>query len=215
MVYAWHPKPWVMEDSPPVSWMLDRVSPEDVVYDIGANRGYFTLALLSNVPGVRLFAFEPNPEVMLKLVANLELNKDKGCARPVEYALGVEEGSATLNIARADSASSISAIHAENRGNGVKSVVEIQVKQLDKLVFEEQFPAPQHIKIDTEGFEAPILLGAKETIRRHRPFVYAEVHTADGLQENEEDIRQILYLHGYSIRRDGMQLLCTPGCKPV
>ena len=24
MVFAWHPKPWVMEDTPPVSWMLDR-----------------------------------------------------------------------------------------------------------------------------------------------------------------------------------------------
>ena len=125
MVYAWHPKPWVMEDSPPVSWMLDRISPEDVVYDIGANRGYFALALLSNVPGVRLFAFEPNPEVMSKLKANLELNKGKGYARPVEYALGAEEGFATFNIARADSASSISAIHAENRGTGIKSVVNL------------------------------------------------------------------------------------------
>ena len=92
-VYAWHPKPWVMEDTPPVSWMLDRILPKDVVYDIVANRGYFALALLSNVPGVRLFAFEPNPEVMSKLRANLELNKDKGYARPFEKDLGAEEGS--------------------------------------------------------------------------------------------------------------------------
>ena len=82
-----------MEDTPPVSWMLDRILPKDVVYDIVANRGYFALALLSNVPGVRLFAFEPNPEVMSKLRANLELNKDKGYARPFEKDLGAEEGS--------------------------------------------------------------------------------------------------------------------------
>ena len=56
--------------------------------------------------------------------------------------------------------------------------MEIQVKQLDELVFKEQLPAPQHFKIDTEGFETPILLGEKGTLRRYRPFVYAEVHAA-------------------------------------
>jgi len=212
-VYAWHPRPWVMEDTPPISWMLDRVSPEDVVYDIGANRGYFTLALLSNISGVRIFPFEPNPEVMAKLKANLRLNKDKDYVRPVKYALGAEGGTTTLNISWVDSASSIRAVHAEDSGHGIRSTVEIQVKTLDKLVFEEHFPAPQHIKIDTEGFEVPVLLGAKETISQYRPFAYIEVHTINGSQDNEQDIRQALYPHGYSIQRYRMQLLCAPDNK--
>ncbi|MDI6802132.1 MAG: FkbM family methyltransferase [Thermodesulfovibrionales bacterium] len=122
----------------------------------------------------------------------------------------------TYNISWSDSASSIKAVHAENRGGGIKSTVEIQVKTLDKLVFEQQIlPPPQHIKIDTEGFEVPILLGAKETLRKYRPFVYVEIHTVKGFQDNEKDIRQVLDPHHYSIQRYGMQLLCVPEHKLV
>ena len=209
-VYAWHPKPWLMNDSPPISWILDNVLPNHVIYDIGANRGYFTLAILSHTPNAKIFAFEPNPEIITKLMANLDLNKARGQVRVIKYALGAEKGVSQFNIACSDSASSIIFTHAKNRGNGVKSVMEIQVESIDNLVSKKRLPGPNHIKIDTEGFEADILDGAKNTIKKYRPYVYAEIHVEDGLKTNEQQIRQILSSYRYLIMKYGMQLLCVP-----
>jgi len=209
-VYAWHPRSWPMKDSPPISWILDNVLPNEVFYDIGANRGYFTLALLSHISDAKIFAFEPNPEVIAKLIANLDLNSTRDQVRIMEYALGAGQGIVQFNIAHSDTASSVNFTHAEKRGNGVKSTIKIQVESIDNLVSKNRLPIPNHLKIDTEGFEADILYGAKKTIQKYRPFVYAEIHTQDGLKTNEQQIREILIPYRYSIMKDGRQLLCVP-----
>jgi FkbM family methyltransferase len=195
--------------------MLDRVSPNDIVYDIGANRGYITLGLLSNIPSTRILAFEPNPELLPKLRANLLLNQIEDHVEIIDYAIGDQNGAANFYISVEDSASSLNAMHSKIRGGGIHSVVKVQLKTLDALVQKGQIPAPKHIKIDTEGFEMPILLGAQETIQEYLPFVYAEIHSTDGQRDNEPGIRATLTPYGYTIKKEGRQLLCTPGTKPI
>jgi hypothetical protein len=46
--------------------------------------------------------------------------------------------------------------------------------QLDTLVREELIPKPDVVKIDVEGGERDILVGAEETIRTHRPALVYE-----------------------------------------
>lgn len=58
------------------------------------------------------------------------------------------------------------------------------------------------IKIDVEGFEMHVLLGAEHTIRQHKPQLLIELHP--GLVEQYsytiEDIFQFLKINGYDIR---------------
>ncbi len=209
-VYAWHPKPWSMKNSPPISWILDNVKPKDVIYDIGANRGYITLATLSHIPNVNIIAFEPNPETVTKLKANLDLNNVGDKVKVMDYALGSEKRISQFNIAFSDSASSINLSHARNRGKGIKAVLKLQVESIDNLVFRNFIPSPNHIKIDTEGSEADILRGARKTIQKYHPVIYSEIHIEKNNKTNENIIRSILMPYNYSIIKAGMQLLCIP-----
>jgi hypothetical protein len=55
---------------------------------------------------------------------------------------------------------------------------QVEVVPLDTLVARESLPFPDFLKIDIEGYEYPMLLGARETIRRARPIIFVEVHSS-------------------------------------
>jgi phthiocerol/phenolphthiocerol synthesis type-I polyketide synthase E len=63
------------------------VGPEDVVFDVGANIGLFTLFIHSIVPGARIFAFEPAPPLFRLLQANV--NRHGVNARLFPFGLGI------------------------------------------------------------------------------------------------------------------------------
>jgi len=46
------------------------VTPEDIVFDVGANIGLFSIWLHQQYPGVRIYAFEPIPDVYQVLASN-------------------------------------------------------------------------------------------------------------------------------------------------
>jgi hypothetical protein len=50
------------------------------------------------------------------------------------------------------------------------------VRQLDSLVASENLADPQFIKMDVEGAEAGVLLGARKLLERARPVMVIELH---------------------------------------
>jgi FkbM family methyltransferase len=210
-VFAWHPRRWHIEDAVPLSWMLDRIGPDEVLFDIGANRGYYSLSVLANVPRARVCSFEPNPDVFMMLKRNIELNGVGDRAEAVGVALGDRVGEAKLFVALADSASSLNSDHSTMQGQGIKKEVGVEIVTLDELIFGRRFPVPGHVKIDTEGFEGPILRGGIEFLRMHAPVLYLEIHSKDGKSDNEEEIRSALRPFDYRILKEGKFLLCLPG----
>ncbi|MFH9643346.1 amino acid adenylation domain-containing protein [Streptomyces albidoflavus] len=71
-----------------------RIGPGDVVVDVGANVGLFSLWAHGQAPGVRVLAVEPNPDVLPYLRVNLELNEVD--AQVESVAVTDRAGSATL-----------------------------------------------------------------------------------------------------------------------
>jgi FkbM family methyltransferase len=210
-VYAWHPLPWDLPDVPPTSWLLDDVGPGSVVFDVGANRGYVALALLARVPGLRLVAFEPNPGVLTKLTANLRLNGFADRAQVLGLGLGEYPARVPLFVAASDTASSLDDGRAARWGVGIRASVEVDVVTLDALVAAGRVPPPTHIKVDTEGFEAQVLRGARDTLRTHRPALYLEIHAdGQGIGDNREAILAALSDHGYQVSQVGNQLRALP-----
>jgi FkbM family methyltransferase len=209
-VHAWHWRRWPMPDGPPLGWLLDRVRPGEVVHDVGANRGYVSLAVAANVPGARVHAFEPNPAVHAMLRANVLLNPSLAASVAThDYALGAGPGEAALYVGAADTATSLRAEHVRRHGGGARSAVPVRIRTLDEVVGRGEVPPPGHLKIDTEGFEAEVLRGGLETLRRFHPVVYAECH-ADGRDgTNRGAIEDLLAPLGYGTEAAGWQLLCT------
>ena len=171
------------------------VRPGDVVYDIGAHFGYYTL-LASRQVGSRgsVICFEPSPSNLHKLRRHIEANTLTN-VRIVELAVSDREGTA----------------HFETRtGSGVGHLsetgpLEVRTTRLDSLAAE--LPAPNVMKIDVEGAEVAVLHGAADTLRRSRPKLFLSVHS----EELKRTCKEILANLNYEIREIlDMELLALP-----
>lgn len=145
------------------------VKPRDIVFDIGANVGFYTL-LASTLVGSsgHVFAFEPVPSNVFFIKEHLRLNQ-------VTNVTVIEEAvSDSLGVASfADGSSRCTGRLASEGGYQVRTV------SLDELVFNGKAPAPSCMKIDVEGAEMLVLSGAKSLLREVHPVIFLATHSSD------------------------------------
>jgi len=170
--------------------------PGKVAYDVGANIGLVTLFLARCVGEKGLvIAFEPTPPNAERLMENVQLNKLSN-VRLYRVALGDTE--AVIKIAHCPDSPGIATLR-EDLAQGYRrrySLQEFQVEvvPLDTLVARESLPLPDFLKIDIEGYEYPMLLGARQTIQRARPMIFVELHgnTPEDWKQNYEAVYKFL-----------------------
>lgn len=155
----------------------------DVVWDIGANMGCFTLPAAHK--GAKVVAFEPDPFNQRLLSATIADNPDVDLAlAPV--AVGERDGTTGLRIARRGrSCNSLVGAQAGYDMGGVREVIPVQSMTIDSAA--NAFGAPDFIKCDAEGAEAMILRGAARTLRDCRPLLEIEMSA-----ENAQECRSLL-----------------------
>lgn len=142
------------------------IKPGSVVFDLGANVGFYTL-LSSTLVGKtgKVVAFEPVPRNLLYLKKHLLINNIKN-VQIFEVAVSDKTGETNFDESFNPSVGKIS-----KTGNlRVKTVV------LDELFKQEQIPLPNYIKIDIEGGELSALLGAKTVINLAKPTIFLATH---------------------------------------
>lgn len=141
------------------------VGPDDVVLDLGAHTGYYTLLASRLVGrGGRVFAFEPHPRNAWFLRQHARLN---GC-RNVEVVEGAAYDRTGVVRFRYGAGSGTGQV-ADQGAVGVKAV------RIDDFV-QQRGIVPSVIKVDVEGGERPVLEGARETLLRDRPIVFLSTH---------------------------------------
>jgi FkbM family methyltransferase len=140
--------------------------PGDVVVEAGANIGAHTvpIAKLVGHQGM-VFAFEPQRFIFQLLCANVALN-ELHQVRTFHGAVGPEAG--TLKVPRLDYSTmqNFGGLSLEASGDGE----EVQVWTVDAL----PLPSLRMLKVDVEGMETDVLMGARETIKKFRPCLYVE-----------------------------------------
>jgi FkbM family methyltransferase len=124
------------------------------IIDVGAWWGPWSLWWHNKVKSVEIF--EPNKNILPKLVNNV--GKLENCTI-YNTALGDRQGSVSMECADHSGTYHV----AEQHGD-------IEIKTLDSFEFDNV----DIIKIDTEGYELPVLQGAKETILKNRPWIQVE-----------------------------------------
>lgn len=135
------------------------LKPVDVVFDIGANVGLYTVLLSKKVGDAgQVIAFEPEARTYEHLMENLKLNERKN-VRCFRKALGERTGQASLFTGSVIGGGSL--VHQQGGGNG-EEVVEIA--QGDELVAAEKLPTPRAVKIDVEGYEHAVIQGLRHTL---------------------------------------------------
>lgn len=131
-----------------------------LVFDIGANCGAFTLPLATAAgAGARIVAFEPNPEMVERLRANLALNGLTERVEVADVALGVQDCVATLNL--------VERSLGQSSLRNVKSTksISVAVRPLVRYMPEETRRYEVFvIKIDVEGLEDEVLIPFLSTI---------------------------------------------------
>jgi FkbM family methyltransferase len=144
----------------------------DVVIDLGANIGYFTLLAAKLVgPTGKVFAFEPEPKNFSYLKKNVELNNYTNVIIE-QKAVSNYNGRTKLFICPYDSGH-----HTINRPNGIEAYrlgrpgnitsIDIEVVTLDDYL-RNKTDRVDVIKIDVEGAEALVFEGMKETLLKNQ-----------------------------------------------
>lgn len=171
--------------------VLDPIRPGDVVFDLGAHQGLYTLAMMQRVgAGGRVVAFEPCPASFRVLRRNLDLNPER--ARVVLEPLAVAGTSGTTEL-WVDEADLTSSSLTSRAGRPVR----VETVSLDDYCARTGL-RPRHLKIDVEGAELDVLRGA-EALLRSTPGLrlHLEVHAAPGL--DLEELARFLRERGFSL----------------
>jgi len=180
-------------DSMNWGWFSGMVRPGITVYDIGANRGQMTLLFARLVgPTGTVVSFEPVPTLFADLIRNCELN-GVGNVRPYNVAASDIGGRSGFRYSEALSTQGkLSDVEPEY--HSVAEEVIVRTCRIDDLAGE--LPAPSILKIDVEGAAAKVLAGARQTIERHRPGIYIELHGP----EERQAVKVLMRDHGYTAK---------------
>lgn len=177
--------------------LYEMVKSGDIAIDVGANIGETSLELAKRVgPQGKVFSFEPDPIMRAKFEKNLSFNK--GASVQVEpWALSYVPGTYRLyRISERNPAGN--KIMAEGPGD----YVNIEAMRLDDYVRDKGFERVNLIKIDVEGFEKNVLLGAEKTILKFKPKLFVEISVGQLLMQktSAQEIFTMLEDWGYEIR---------------
>lgn len=172
-----------------------RIGDASVIYDVGANYGYFSLfAADQSRPNSRVYAFEPFPEILKDFCTMVEANRLGDRIIGHQVALAESTGTAKMYTPNSDKTG---VLESALRGQRVEEGTDTNVNTvtLDDFVFSQDNPRPDVIKIDVEGGEASVLAGAHRVLAECRPVILLEVH---GYQPAEE-IWELTLPHGYRV----------------
>jgi len=141
----------------------------DVVFDIGANLGYYTF-LFSKLAGPKgcVHAFEPVPRTYEKLLTNTQTCKN---LRLNNVAAGEKRIKSEICYDSHDleKASLLAPPHETD------SSTTVEIIPLDTYIDEADLHRLDFVKCDVEGYELHALRGMEQTLRRFHPELSLEV----------------------------------------
>ncbi len=148
----------------------------DVVLDIGANIGYYTLIFAKLVgDNGKVYAFEPDPESFQLLSKNVEINGYKNVIL-IKKAVSDKNGKTKLFISKHNK--------GDNRIYDPKDdseSIEVDVIRLDDY-FKKDYSKLDFIKLDVQGAEFNVLLGSLGILQKMRTLKIATELYPDALR---------------------------------
>ena len=150
-----------------ITWICKKiVRDRDTVLDIGANIGMVTV-LLSDLVGNegRVLSFEPNPVLCNDLEETIQRNKLSNVIF-FPIALGPKVTHIELSVPRGNAgAGSL----VRNKNNNHCDTHMVEVRPLDHICEDKKITSIRLIKIDVEGFESDVFLGAEKILSIIKP----------------------------------------------
>jgi len=172
----WRAQTFYTEEPATVEW-LDRLTPQDVYWDIGANVGMYAI-YAAKFRRCRTVAFEPESQNYALLVDNIVLNGIADRCLPAIIAVADHTEVSRLRVRYVTKGGAFNMFRAASSADAPESFQAAQKYEqhegfdqlvfgcsVDELVSKHGLPAPTCIKLDVDGLEPGIVAGAMQTIK--------------------------------------------------
>jgi FkbM family methyltransferase len=175
--------------------------PGDLAIDVGANVGVITLEMASIVGSRgRVVSFEPIPDLFALLTRSIAANGFDNVLA-MNCALSSTTGTGMMNVASDNYG--VSSLHASG-------LTACAIQMLDDVVQKNNLKRPRLLKIDVEGHEEEVLLGARRLLSERPPeFIVFESHKARGAFWSRGEV-QVLRSAGYRFEEIRRSAFASP-----
>lgn len=182
---------------------------DPIIFDVGANIGTYTTWMAKLLPQSKIYCFEPQRIVFQMLCGNIAINNFDNC---YTYNMAVGKSCDFIEIDEPN--------YFSKEDFGIFSLIEdkiieksgnkytIPLISLDFFMESYRIEKIDFIKIDVEGMDIDVLLGAKKTIETHNPTIFIE--HSDNKRSILDKIIDHMGIDDYHYTTIGNNLLMKP-----
>jgi FkbM family methyltransferase len=175
-----------------VQYLLHTIKDGWIIFDIGAFIGFYSV-LLGKLcgPHGRVIAFEPIESLHNQILLSAKANKLANIhVEPI--AIGASSGMKELWVNEMNSYFGTSSSLVRSKGK--QKYIVVRTLSIDEYIYVNQIPRIDFIKIDVEGAELDVLIGAKKTLEQMSPIVLVEFNTTYDQEQGEKFLSKIGYV---------------------
>lgn len=165
----------------------------EVIFDVGANTGIYSLIAQCMNPQSKVYAFEPVHRVFSKLEENIKLNTYK--VTTVEKALSNYDGEAVIYDLPAEHIYSVTVNKSLLGPNNPGIETKIQTVSLNTFIRENNIGKIDLMKIDVETHEPEVLEGFSDFLSKFRPVLLIEILNDEVGERVEKMVSGLGYLY--------------------
>lgn len=177
-----------------------------VIFDVGANIGTFATWMARSFPNGRVHCFEPQHAVFQQLSGNMAINN---LYNVFTYNMALGDHNRHVQFNQPD--------YFVNRDFGTFSLktdkhlqrteetVTVEVRTLDSFMEVYGIRRVDLLKIDAEGMDLEVLMGARNTIKKYLPKIFVE--HSDNEVSIKDSIQEFLSEFGYEFEILGNNIL--------
>ncbi len=176
----------------------------NIIFDVGANTGIYSIVAASLRPTSKIFSFEPVERIYEKFQSNILINNFLNI-QAEKFALSDKNGVSILYDFLGDiplNATLNNKWHSESDARVEKK---IKTKRLDDFIDENQIKNIDLMKIDVELHEPEVLKGMGKYLEKFKPTMLIEIFNQDMWNQIQEIVGNINYLVFYIDEEKGVQ----------
>jgi len=137
------------------------------IIDVGANAGQFAISVTKAFPDATVYAFEPLPETFNDLN---NLFKDNHKVLPINKGIGDKNTKEKFYINNFSPVSSLLEMTNKHKmlfpqSKNTQTLINVEIETLDTFFLDKTIEKAL-LKIDVQGYEDKVLMGANETLKK-------------------------------------------------
>ena len=185
----WKDEGWVEPES--VGPFLQLARRAELVLDVGANTGLYSLLAAAANPESLVIAFEPVPRLRARLQANILANRWQGRILPQAEGVADAPGEARFHVPD-EQLPTTGSLHPDGFRGAAGEHIDVTLTTVDAVAGASRVDL---MKIDVEGFEHKVLGGMPTVLARDQPAILLECNP-DG---PAAELTAILKAAGYGL----------------